>query len=95
MDLARLARAVHLSADAEAPGRWVVRGGAAPHEVMETSPGVFACGCADAAMRADVVECKHVLRVRLAQGDPAVLEALRALVPMPKASRPPRKRVAP
>ena len=90
MDTTRLARAVHLTAEADGPGRWIVTGGAEPHAVMETSPGVFACGCTDAAMRADV-ECKHVLRMRLEHADPEVLAALRELVAMPKCARPRRK----
>jgi L-asparaginase II len=77
---------VHLDAEESAPGRYVVTGGAAPHEVTESATGTLACDCADAACRAGI-ECKHVLRVKLMRADPAVMAALKDVVPPPNRSR--------
>ena len=80
--LDRLARAVHLSAVKLAPGRYRVAGGASAH-VVDLSADV--CDCADFALRGAV--CKHLLAARLRAGDPEALQALRALVPLPRRRR--------
>ena len=82
MDLARLARAVHLSAERRPDGTWLVSGGAAPHVV---NPDAGICDCADFACRGG--PCKHLARVQLALGDPGTVSALGAVVPMPKRAR--------
>ena len=82
MDAARLARAVHLTAEPDGAGRYRVTGGAAPHVVTLAADGSLACDCTDATVRVGI-ECKHVLKVRLTRADPDVLEALRDVVAMP------------
>lgn len=93
MDAARLARAVYLDAHRVRPGRWVVTGGAEPHDVTVDAGGVWRCDCADFSLRAGV-GCKHVLRVRLTRADSDVIAALRELIPMPKRKRARPKAVA-
>jgi hypothetical protein len=82
VDLGRLARAVHLDAERLTDGRWLVSGGAQPH-IVDLDAG--SCDCADSAVRGG--PCKHLQRVRLALGDAAALERLRALVPLPTRAR--------
>jgi hypothetical protein len=80
--LDRLARAVHLDAARLATGVWRVSGGASAHEV---SAGATTCDCADYGVRGG--QCKHVLRVLLALGDPETLASLREIVTLPKRAR--------
>jgi len=84
MDTARLARAVHLTAQRVARGRYVVTGGAGAHVVTVTESGA-ACDCADFSIRGG--PCKHIVACRLRRGDPSMLAALRDLVPMPRRQR--------
>ena len=91
MDAARLARAAHLTVERVAPGRYLVTGGAEPHEVTVDTGGVWRCDCTDYAVHGGI-GCKHTLAVRLRRADADVLEALRDVVPMPKRAR--RARVA-
>ncbi len=83
IDPVRLARAVHLDAEAAGDGRYRVVGGAQMHHVDLRAADGHECDCADYRVRASL--CKHVLRAHLAEGDPEVLTALRTLVPRPKA----------
>ena len=57
-----------------------VRGGTADH-MVEVVDGRCYCNCPDAQVRGP--GCKHALLVRLLGGDPAVVVALRQLVPAP------------
>lgn len=83
VDLARLARAVHLNLEPLPGGRWKVFGGQEPHVVdLRLRPP---CDCVDAALRDG--PCTHVLAARLRQGDVEVLGALRQLVVVPKPRR--------
>ena len=92
MDAARLVRAVHLTVERVAPGRYLVTGGAEPHEVTVDAAGTLRCACTDALVHRGAIGCKHTLAVRLMRADADVLEALRDVVPMPKRAR--RARVA-
>ncbi len=83
IDPIRLARAVHLDAEAAGDGRYRVLGGAMLHHVDLLAADGFECDCADYRIRTPL--CKHMLRARLAEGDPEVLAALRGLVSQPKA----------
>lgn len=78
----RLARAVYLHAEPLADGTWRVSGGAEPHAV---NLAAGTCDCADFTVRGG--PCKHVAACRLRSGDPETLEALRAVVPMPRRAR--------
>ena len=80
IDLTRLARAVHLSVQPVAPGRFLVSGGADDH-MVDVSGGLVRCGCRDAQIHGD--GCKHGLAVRLNSGDPEVVRAMRQLVARP------------
>ena len=64
------------------PGRYRVTGGASPHEVRFTKTQRV-CDCPDHTMNGNA-NCKHVLAVRLASGDPKAIRALRLLIPQPK-----------
>ena len=88
VDLRRLARAVHLDVHGTGPGRYQVSGGAEPHSVLKKVDG-WGCDCADFQFARGA--CKHTLAVRLASGDPALIELLRLLIPYPQ---PHRKAVA-
>ena len=80
IDAGRLSRAVWLDVKPVAPGRYLVTGGADSH-LVEIDGGYVRCDCADAILRGD--GCKHSLLTRLICGDPAVVAALRQLVPRP------------
>ena len=76
----RLARAVReLECEQRGDGSWCVTGGADPQVV---DPDAGTCSCKDYLYRRGV--CAHLLRVRLALGDPATLRALGQLVTPPK-----------
>ena len=79
VDPNRLARAVWLEATRLGAGRYVVSGGRAEHEVDLQAPAGQRCDCLDYLTRGQL--CKHLLCARLREGDPAVLGALRLLVP--------------
>lgn len=79
VDPRRLARAVHLKCHRETAGRYVVSGGAQAH-VVEFGDDPR-CDCVDFQVHGG--GCKHLLRVRMARGDAAIVEALGLLVPYP------------
>lgn len=87
-DLARLARACHLHAAPIGARLWSVTGGAGIHLV---DAELQSCDCTDYAMHPGE-PCKHILAVRLRQGDAVLLDALGRLVPLPR--RPRRKALA-
>ena len=82
IDLTRLARAVHLSVQPVAPGRYLVSGGADDH-MVDISAGWVRWICASGQSHHGD-GCKHGLSVRLHHGDPEVVRALRQLVPNPR-----------
>lgn len=90
LDLARLARAVHLNVERIDASRWAVRGGAGEH-VVDVSRE--ACDCTDFRVRGG--PCKHVWAVRLRRGDQEAIDALRALVELPRRPRKPRTHATP
>lgn len=69
LDPERLRRALRLGLEPHGDG-WLVNG----HRVDPT----HGCGCPDALYRPGTL-CKHALRVRLADLDPDIMDALRAL----------------
>ena len=79
IDSGRLQRAIWLDCQSVSGG-YLVSGGAADH-VVEIDDGFVHCDCIDAQIRGD--GCKHSLAVRLNQGDPDIVLALRVLVPLP------------
>lgn len=81
IDLARLARAVHLDVE-RAGDAWLVSGGALAHVV---SLDAAECDCFGYGQRR--TNCKHILAARLRLGDPETLSALRLMIPMPTRSR--------
>ena len=83
IDTARLARAVYLTAKPIDVNTWRVRGGVADH-MVEVIDGRCYCDCVDAQARGP--GCKHCLLVKLLNGDPEVVKALRQLVPAPARS---------
>lgn len=76
VDPYRLRRAVDLQVTRGEDGSYFVTGGLEPHRVLEDSEG-WRCDCADAA-RGHL--CKHVLAVRLTQGDETVHQAVTRLL---------------
>jgi hypothetical protein len=88
LDLERLRRAVRLEVVRVRHGEYVVHG----HRV--TGADVLVCDCADSVMRHAVV-CKHRLAVELRRGNPEVLAALAALVPVRAPREPNRPRQRP
>ena len=83
IDPRRLARSLYLEIERETAGRYVVTGGAQGHVVeLGEEPR---CDCVDFQVHGSA--CKHLLRVRLATGDAAIIEALQLLVPFPRARR--------
>lgn len=80
IDAGRLARAVHLTAKPIDVSAYRVRGGSRDH-MVQVDGGRCYCDCMDAQVRGD--GCKHSLLVRLLNGDPEVVKALRQLVPQP------------
>ena len=91
IDAGRLRRAVWLEVHPVAPGRYLVSGGADDH-MVDISAGWVRCDCPDAQLHGD--GCKHGLCVRLHNGDPEVVRALRQLVPNPKYFPPKRRQGA-
>lgn len=91
VDSLRLARAIWLTAKPIDVNTWRVRGGTADH-MVEVVDGRCYCDCVDAQVRGP--GCKHCLLVRLLGGDPAVVLALRALVPPPEGRSTERVRVS-
>jgi hypothetical protein len=82
IDLGRLERALALTAFPVGARRFEVTGGEETHFV-DLAPGAASpCDCPDLAWRGGAREgpCKHLLRARLAEGDPDVLLAVAALV---------------
>ena len=79
VDPSRLSRSLWLEHTQRGPGRYLVSGGRADHEVDLRAPTGQRCDCPDYRTRGQL--CKHVLRARLAEGDSVVLDALRLLVP--------------
>ncbi|MEW5926017.1 MAG: hypothetical protein AB1941_00885 [Gemmatimonadota bacterium] len=82
VELARLERALELDAERLEDGRYLVTGGREPHYVDVRPSAAVACDCGDMAWRGPpfLGPCKHVLRVRLACGDPIVLRAAGTLL---------------
>ncbi len=82
VELARLERALELDAERLAEGRYLVTGGREPHYVDVRPNAAVACDCGDMVWRGPPFPgpCKHVLRVRLACGDPVVLRAAGTLL---------------
>ncbi len=80
IDLARLARAIHLDATPRDHETWHVMGRVSFHVVAAGDDGLT-CDCEDHRVRGGL--CKHALRILLARGDRAVIERLRALIPDP------------
>ena len=80
IDSGRLQRAIWLSAKPIDVNAWRVRGGIADH-MVEIVDGRCYCDCPDAQVRG--AGCKHSLLVRLLNGDPEVVKALRQLVARP------------
>jgi len=74
IDPYRLGRALELVVEPAAWG-YMVSGGSEPHRVLRVPAG-FRCDCPDTA-----AICKHVLAIRLAEGDVAALTAARRLTP--------------
>jgi helicase len=64
----RLFRAIELKA-ARRGSAWLVTGGSDPHRVERTPAGGLTCDCPDHTRGRT---CKHLLAVRLAEGDPAL-----------------------
>ena len=83
IDSGRLARAVWLEAKPIDISTYRVRGGTADH-MVEVEDGRCYCSCPDGQVRGP--GCKHCLLVRLLNGDPEVVKALRQLVPAPARS---------
>ena len=80
IDLPRLARSLYLDCAEVEPGVYRITGGELAHRVrLGAEPH---CDCTDFAVRGGA--CKHILRVRLAQGDVGVLRTLQLLVPYPR-----------
>lgn len=71
----RLRRALELHVAPHPGGIFRVSGGLEPHTVRQSSTG-YCCDCAD---RARDKSCKHVLAVRLAQGDAPLKELARKI----------------
>jgi hypothetical protein len=82
IDLGRLERALALQAFPVGGRRFEVTGGEETHFVDLTPGAASPCDCPDLAWRGGPREgpCKHLLRARLAEGDPDVLLAVAALV---------------
>lgn len=80
IDPRRLARAVHLDAEPDGDGAWLVSGGASVHRVTYDGDR-YDCGCQDRALRRG--GCEHVVRVLLGKGHPTALRALREIVRIP------------
>lgn len=74
---ARLARAIHLTAERRDDGTWRIVGGSAEHIVSSDGSE---CDCHDSLYRPGVV-CKHRSLVLLRLGNPDVIAALREIVP--------------
>ncbi len=81
IDAGRLQRAIWLDCLPVSPGKYLVSGGTADH-VVDVDGGWVRCDCPDARIHGDA--CKHGLSVRLHNGDPEVVQALRQLVPNPR-----------
>lgn len=82
IDLGRLERALELQAFPVGRRRFEVTGGEEAHFVDLAPDSASPCDCPDLAWRGESREgpCKHLLRARLAEGDPDVLLAVAALV---------------
>lgn len=82
IDLGRLERALALRAFPLGRRRFEVTGGDETHFVDLAPDAASPCDCPDLAWRGGPREgpCKHLLRARLAEGDPVVLLAVAALV---------------
>ena len=80
VDPRRLARSLYLECQREGPDVYVVSGGEQPHTVELGEDA--RCDCVDFQVHGG--GCKHLLRVRLAQGDATIVHALRLLVPHPQ-----------
>jgi hypothetical protein len=82
IDLGRLERALPLQAFPVGRRRFEVTGGEETHFVDLSTDAASPCDCPDLAWRGERREgpCKHLLRARLAEGDPDVLLAVAALV---------------
>ena len=78
IDARRLARAVWLEAEKLGPGRYRVSGGSEPHDVNLGTQEGQQCNCPDYLWRGNL--CKHVLLVKLLEGDADVVRALRKAV---------------
>ncbi len=83
IDPARLQRAIWLEVQLVAPDRYLVTGGRDDHLVV-IRDGRVICDCLDSQFTGD--NCKHSLATKLQSGDPAVVKALRQLVPAPARS---------
>ena len=80
IDPGRLRRAIYLDCQRVSPDRYLITGGSDGHIVV-VEDGRVLCDCIDVIRAGD--SCKHSLLVRLMEGDPAVVAALRQLVPGP------------
>lgn len=82
IELGRLERALTLRAFPLGRRRFEVTGGDESHFVDLAPDAASPCDCPDLAWRGGPREgpCKHVLRARLAEGDPEVVRALATLV---------------
>jgi hypothetical protein len=74
VDLDRLERALELSADRVAQGRFRVRGGSQEHWVDLFTAAHPRCDCGDHLWREAV--CKHILAALLREGDARVVAAV-------------------
>jgi hypothetical protein len=77
IDPERLARAIHLRAvPFNTPGLYAIEGGSRPHAVDISNRTLPICNCEDRIKGF----CKHILAALIAEGDPTVTAAARALV---------------
>ena len=83
IELARLARAIHLDVERITDHTYRVSGGEREHLVSLVE--ALECNCEDRAYRG--VACAHLLACMLAEGDRDCLRSLRYWVPRPGARR--------
>ena len=82
VDAGRLARAVWLDVRCFGrPGLYEVRGGSRMH-IVDVTAGSYYCDCEDHQWRGQGL-CKHIAAVKLREGDPELIRALRQLIPRP------------
>jgi len=86
IDLDRLRRAVRLDVQPDGMAGFIVSGGAEEHHVrFDGRWKRYTCSCPDRAIRG--VACKHLLRIGIELGTPAITRALREVVDPPTRTR--------